>query len=202
MPSPLDAVLISHAHQDHLHRPSLRDIAGPAMTAVVPRGTTKFLRGLLFAGVHELRAGEARAVAGVQVRAVEAWHPTRRLPGAPLTDAVGFVVDRIWFAGDTDMHPDMEQLRGTIEVALLPIWGWGTSLGPGHMDPARAAEAVAIVRPEMVVPIHWGTFLPIAHHRRHSGLLVQPAIAFEQHAARLAPDVAVRTLRVGETLTL
>ena len=42
-------------------------------------------------------------------------------------------------------------------MALLPVWGWGPSLGPGHLDPLRAAEAVARVRPRVAVPVHWGT---------------------------------------------
>ena len=51
---------------------------------------------------------------------------------------------------------------GPVDLALIPIWGWGPALGGGaHLDPARAAEAVARIRPELVVPIHWGTYFPI-----------------------------------------
>ena len=48
--------------------------------------------------------------------------------------------------------------RGTIDVALLPVWGWGRSLGPGHLDPERAAQAAARIAPRVAIPIHWGTF--------------------------------------------
>jgi L-ascorbate metabolism protein UlaG (beta-lactamase superfamily) len=86
-----------------------------------------------------------------------------------------------------------------VDVALIPIWGWGTSLGPGHMDPARAAEAIAVVQPEVAIPIHWGTFLPVGARRRRPELLHEPAETFARLAAEAAPDVRVRTLRVGES---
>ena len=55
-----------------------------------------------------------------------------------------------------------------IDVALLPVWGWGPRLGPGHLDPERAAEAVARLRPAVAIPIHWGTLWPMAMRwRRH-----------------------------------
>ena len=52
----------------------------------------------------------------------------------------------------------MSELAGSIDLALLPVWGWGPTLGPGHLDPARAATAAALIAPRVAVPIHWGTF--------------------------------------------
>jgi L-ascorbate metabolism protein UlaG (beta-lactamase superfamily) len=201
-PAELDAVLISHVHHDHLDRPSLRALATPATTALIPHGAVPLLRGADFGAVREVRAGETVSVAGLDVRAVPAWHDGRRLPGTAELDTLGFVADRVWFAGDTDLHPQMSELRGAVDVALLPIWGWGTSLGPGHMDPAAAAEAVAIVQPEVVVPIHWGTFLPLGAARRHLHLLREPAVRFAERAAETAPGVRVSTLEVGDSVEL
>jgi L-ascorbate metabolism protein UlaG (beta-lactamase superfamily) len=197
---PVDGVLISHAHHDHLDRPSLRTLARAESQAVVPRGTGVLLRGLPFGQVHELGAGEQATVGGVQVEAVPAWHPTHRFPSRVDHDALGFLVERIWFAGDTDLHPAMEALRGRVDVALLPIWGWGPSLGPGHLDPASAAQAAALVKPQVVVPIHWGTFLPLGTFRRHGALLSEPAGTFAAQVARTAPGVEVATLAVGASL--
>jgi len=199
---PLDAVLISHAHHDHLDRPSLRGLAGSQTEALVPRGAGALLRGLPFGAVRELRAGERARVGGVEVEAVPAWHRTRRFPSRVEHDALGYLVERVWFAGDTDLHPEMEALRGRVDVALLPIWGWGPRLGPGHLDPASAARAAALVRPQVAVPIHWGTFLPLGTHRRHGALLHEPAEAFAAQVAREAPGVRVATLAVGEALPL
>jgi len=197
---PVDAVLISHAHHDHLDRPSLRTLARPQTTALLPRGAGVLLRGLRFGHVHEVAAGETVTVGDVAVEAVPAWHPTRRFPHRIDHDALGYLVERIWFAGDTDLHPAMEALRGRVDVALLPIWGWGPTLGPGHLDPASAASAAALVAPQVVVPIHWGTFLPLGTRRRHGAVLSAPAEAFAAQLAREAPGVRLATLAVGEAL--
>jgi len=197
---PVDAVLISHAHHDHLDRPSLRGLARAETLAVVPRGTTHLLRGLGFGGVHELRAGEHAAIGRARVEAVPAWHPTRRFPSPVERDALGYLVGRIWFAGDTGLHPAMAKLRGRVDVALLPIGGWGPKLGAGHLDPASAAQAAALVAPQVVIPIHWGTFLPLGTHRRHGALLSEPAEAFAIQLADEAPSVRVATLAVGASI--
>jgi L-ascorbate metabolism protein UlaG (beta-lactamase superfamily) len=196
----VDAVLISHVHHDHFDRPSLRKLAAPATVAVVPVGAAKLLRGLPFGTVHEVRAGEAVIVGEAEVHVVPAWHHARRRPGAPVLDALGFLVDGVWFAGDTGLHDDLAALRGRVAIALLPIWGWGTSVGPGHLDPASASRVLAMVQPEMAVPIHWGTLLPFGLGRRHRDLLHTPAEEFAVCAARTAPHVRVRTLAVGGTL--
>jgi L-ascorbate metabolism protein UlaG (beta-lactamase superfamily) len=201
-PRPLDGVLVSHVHHDHLDRPSLRTLAAAGTTAVVPVGAAHFVDTMPFGAVRELRAGERVTIAGVEVRAVRAWHDGRRRPGAPALDTLGVVVERGWFAGDTDLDPEMATLRGEVDVALLPIWGWGTSLGPGHLDPEGAARAVALVAPAVVVPIHWGTFLPIGLGRRHGELLVDPPVEFATHVAALAPATRVATLSPGGSLEL
>jgi len=199
---PVDGVLISHVHHDHLDRPSLRELAHPDTIAVGPRGVTPLLHDLPFGRVREIAAGERVAVAGSEVLAVPAWHDVRRWPGRRQHDALGFLVERIWFAGDTAFDPAMEELRGQVDVALLPIWGWGPSLGPGHLDPVAAARAAALVAPQVVVPIHWGTLLPLGTHQRHGAVLTEPAEEFAAQVARAAPGVRVATLAVGEALSI
>jgi L-ascorbate metabolism protein UlaG (beta-lactamase superfamily) len=199
---PVDAVLISHVHHDHLDRRSLRRLDHAQTQAIVPRGARPLLRGLRFSAVRELQASERVAVGGAAVEAVPAWHPTRRWPHRAVHPALGYLVERIWFAGDTDLDAGMEALRGRVDVALLPIWGWGPKLGPGHLDPRSAADAAALVAPQVVIPIHWGTFLPLGTARRHGATLVEPAEAFAAQVARAAPDVRVERLGVGETLAV
>lgn len=194
-PRPVDGVLISHVHHDHLDRPSLRIFAGAV--ALAPTGASELLHGLQ---VREVRAGDVVAVAGVEVSVMPAWHQARRRPGAPVLDSLGFVMERVWFAGDTDLHEDMRALRGKVDVALVPVWGWGPSLGPGHLDPERAARAVALIEPRVAIPIHWGTFLPYGSRRRD--LLVEPPRAFAAYAAELAPATRVEVLSPGGSLSL
>ena len=95
----------------------------------------------------------------------------------------------------------MRALHGEVEVALIPIWGWGPSLGPGHLDPEGAAKAIALVEPRIAIPIHWGTFLPIGYRRRHD-VLKRPPLEFARHVAELAPSTRVATLSLGESLTI
>ncbi len=88
------------------------------------------------------------------------------------------------------------------DVALVPIWGWGPSLGTGHLDPRRAAEAVALIQPRIAVPIHWGTYYPVTVRKSARGFLQTPVTEFAEAAEELAPAVEVRVLPVGGSLEL
>ena len=142
-----------------------------------------------FADVAELRAGEELQAGPVRVEATFAAHQGRRHPLGIHVAPVGFVVRgsrTVYFAGDTDLFAAMADLAGTIDVALLPVWGWGRSLGPGHLDPERAAQAAARIAPRVAIPIHWGTFsLPWPYPRPSDPQA--PARAF---ATAVRPDRA------------
>jgi L-ascorbate metabolism protein UlaG (beta-lactamase superfamily) len=200
----LDAVLVSHMHLDHLDVPSLR-MLGRDVRVIVPRGAGAVLERAGFARVTELGVGEETSVADATVTAVEAEHDGRRHPLGPAAETLGFEIageHRVYFAGDTDIFPGMEALAGRHDLALLPIWGWGPTLGPGHMDPEAAARAAALLRPRVVVPIHWGTLFPAGLRRFRGAVLVAPPLAFERLVEQSAIDVEVRTLAPGESLDL
>ena len=201
----VDAVLLSHLHGDHLDLPSLR-MVGPGVRVVVPRGAGAWLEKAGFSSVEEVAPGETISVGDVEVAVIQADHKGHRWPlVGPRADPVGYVMrggTSVYFAGDTDLFSGMHDLAGTIDVALLPVWGWGTSLGSGHLDPRRAAEAVARIRPRTAVPIHWGTLFPIGRHRTHGHLLHDPPREFAAHIAELAPSVEVALLEPGESLAL
>jgi L-ascorbate metabolism protein UlaG (beta-lactamase superfamily) len=86
-----------------------------------------------------------------------------------------------------------------LDLALLPVSGWGSRLPAGHLDPRRAARAAALLRPRVAVPIHWGTLAPL--HARPSDR-ERPAREFATLAANRTPDVRVRILQPGEHLCL
>lgn len=181
-----DAVLISHLHRDHADLPSLRSL-GTAIRLIVPTATGRFFERQGFKAVEEMAPGDAASVGRVTVWAVPAVHDGGRVPFRR-GPAIGFVVEggdhRIYFAGDTDVFDGMGMLERP-DVALLPIWGWGPTLGAGHMDPERAAEAARLIRPRVVVPIHWGTLYP--RFFKH----VYPDPLF------LPPQDLARAMRVG-----
>jgi len=119
--------------------------------------------------------------------------------------ALGYLIrgsHRIYFAGDTDLFEGMATLSAGLDVALVPIWGWGPSVGPGHLDPRRAAEALRLLHPRLAVPIHWGTYAPLGFGRLQTALLADAVAEFLRHAAELAPEVEVCVLDLGGTLQL
>jgi L-ascorbate metabolism protein UlaG (beta-lactamase superfamily) len=197
----VDAVLLSHLHRDHFDVRTLRTLGPPPL--IVPIGASKWLRRRGFREVEELRVGESTSVGQVAVRATPAAHG--RAPKYLRRSAsVGFVIEgrsTTYFAGDTDVFPEMAEIARPLDLALLPVWGWGPRLGAGHLDPLRAAQALELLRPRIAIPIHWGTFHLLGAGRLSASFLRVPPLQFAAHAGRLAPDVDVRVLALGESLT-
>ena len=202
--SGLDAVLVSHLHHDHADLPSLRRLGRDVPMLVPPRAGAFFERHG-FETVTELGPGESVRAGKVTVTATEAWHPG----GGRFerdSEAIGFLLSgsrrRIYFAGDTDLFDGMEALAGELDLALLPVWGWGPTLGPGHLDPERAARATALLSPRIAIPIHWGTLYPFGLARLRPGPLRTPPREFLARVGDLAPQVEVRVLAPGEATSL
>jgi len=200
----LEAVLISHVHQDHLDLASLR-LLGRDTQLLVPAGAGAWLRGRRFARVTELGVGETVDVGALAVTAVEARHDGRRRPRGPRAEALGYLVRgrrAVYFAGDTEFFEGMRQQLPRLDAALLPVAGWGPTVGPGHMGPLDAARAAQLLLPRLAIPVHWGTMLPIGFAGRQRALLSDPPHEFAQNVARLAPGVEVRILRPGQETEL
>jgi L-ascorbate metabolism protein UlaG (beta-lactamase superfamily) len=199
----VDAVLISHAHHDHLHLPSLSRLRGRPRV-IVPKGLGPLVSRSGF-DVVEVAAGQRFTIGSVMVQAIRAEHDGRRRPFGPAAEALGYWIagsSRLYFAGDTDLCAEMDGLAGTVDVALLPVWGWGPRLGSGHLDPRRAAEAVLRIRPRVAIPIHWGTFYPFALARFWPHPLGDPPRDFAREVTRVAPRTEVRILAAGEATAI
>jgi L-ascorbate metabolism protein UlaG (beta-lactamase superfamily) len=201
----VDAVLISHLHHDHADVPSLRRLSRAVPVFASP-GAGDFIERLGFGEVRELAPGESGSLGGVRIAATEANHPAGGRRFERTSRAVGFELSgrrRIYFAGDTDLFDGMEGIGGgNLDLALLPIWGWGTSIGAGHLDPERAARAAALLSPRTVVPIHWGTLYPLGLARLRPDPLHSPPRELVTWMSELAPQVEVRVLAPGETTSL
>jgi len=199
----LGAVLISHVHHDHLDLPTLRRI-GRHTPLVVPAGAAAMLEREGFIDVREVEPGDELELGSIRVAVTEAVHDAvrRRAPEPP---ALGYLFgepgELTYFPGDTALFDGMSEIaeRG-VDLALLPIWGWGPTLGPGHMDPEQAAEALAVLCARRAVPIHWGTYTPVGAGRIWPWMSERPAREFAGHAARLAPAAEVTILEPGESL--
>jgi len=197
--APIDSVLLSHLHADHADLGSLRRLHAPV---IGPSGAGDWLRSAGIEDVREVSAGTEVSVGDVRVIATPALHDDRRRPLGRHADPVGFVARGalgVYFAGDTDLFDGMSELRGIVDVALLPVWGWGPSVGEGHLDPQRAAQAAAMIAPKLAIPIHWGTFaLPWAR----DGGSDRHAREFADLVSEAAPEVEVRVLAPGESAEL
>ncbi len=202
--SEIDLALVSHLHLDHLDLPSLR-LLGSDVPIVVPRGAGALMRRSGFAHLIELAPGERTQVGEVEITATPAVHGGLRLPFGPTAPAIGYRIDAgqasVYFAGDTDVFEGMADIGRQLDVALLPVWGWGPRLGWGHLTPRRAAEALPLLRPRYVVPIHWGTLWPLGLGRVRPHRLSQPPLEFAAHAARIDPEVTVLVTPPGDRVT-
>jgi L-ascorbate metabolism protein UlaG (beta-lactamase superfamily) len=203
----IDAVLISHLHYDHLDLLSLRRL-GLQCRLIVPAGSASWLRRFGFSQVEELHVGETTTAGPLTITATPALHPTSRHPFGPrIESCLGYLLrgrQSIYFAGDTDLFPEMANLTPVLDLALLPVWGWGPTVGEGqgHMDPLRAAQALQLLKPRYAIPIHWGTLYPISLYTSLPNFLTQPPEDFAAFAAEYAPDVTVEIVQPGGSWSL
>jgi L-ascorbate metabolism protein UlaG (beta-lactamase superfamily) len=200
----IDAVLISHLHIDHLHIRSLLEV-GRGTRVIMPAGGERLLTGHGFTRVEGVRPGDVLSVGPVRVTVTFADHDGRRPPLGPAGPPLGFVLEeghtKVYFAGDTDIFPGMTDLAPGLDVAMLPVWGWGPRLGHGHMNPRRAAEALRLLAPRYAVPIHWGTLWPYGLGRVVPGRLTDPPREFARFARRYAPGVQVLLTPPGQPVS-
>ena len=203
---PLDAILISHAHFDHLDLPSLHKLGDVPL--LVPPGVPTFLPGdLPQRQVVALETWQAWSHGDVRITAVPASHGDGRY----LVDRwhtrshTGWMIEvgdrTVYFAGDTGYLPDQAHelaRRFRIDVALVPVGpagraGWIARLRADvHTTPDAALDLFTACGAQWMVPIHYGTFFAKADRERP---LVEAAVA-NHHL-----EHKVRILAIGETTT-
>lgn len=196
-----DVVLISHLHHDHAELPSLRML--PGVPVLSSPANSVWLRRKGLAGVA-LGDGWTEIAPDVEVRQVPADHHSRRMPHRP-NDAHGHLVRgrsaTVWVAGDTGLFPGMTALTelagAPIDLALVPVWGWGPRLSPGHLTPEDAAHAVVLAGARHAIPVHWGTIHPPLVTRFGREFLEAPGERFAAAMAARAPDATAVVLEPG-----
>jgi len=201
----IDAVLISHSHWDHLDYGSLR-LLGPDVPLVVPTGMGGRLGARGFSHVIELLPGDSTTIKGLRLQATPADHHGFGPPIGPTGRAIGFLIagsQTVYFAGDTALFAEMEDLAPNLDVALMPVWGWGPrAQASEHLDPLGAARALQLLRPRVAIPIHWGTLHPMGLSWLRPSTRVDPPHTFLRLAAELAPSTLVHVVPVGQSLTV
>jgi L-ascorbate metabolism protein UlaG (beta-lactamase superfamily) len=161
---PLDLIVISHAHLDHLVKPSLRKL-GKEVPVVVPTGLAELITPLGFRRVYELNWWDVYEGDGFKVVHVPAKHWGRRTPRDRERGYGGFVIERhghhVYFAGDTAYFQGFLEIGRAfpIDLALLPIGAYRPlSFRQVHCNPEDALQAFEDMQARYMVPIHWGTF--------------------------------------------
>ena len=160
---PIDLILISHAHYDHLDLPTLRKLPR-ATPIVVPPGVQAVVKWARMKRIITLQQWETHHIGKVTVTAVPAKHFPGRPPLYPLTGYQGYVIEgsaTVYFAGDTGYFDGMAEIGESwdIDVALLPIGAYQPPpFRRHHMSPEDAVEAGRMLKAKAIVPIHWGTF--------------------------------------------
>ena len=186
---------------DHLDLPSLRMLDDDTRI-VAPRGTGQILTKGGVKNFEEISEGESFKLGKVLITATHADHDGARFRYSTPAETLGFMIEgnrKIYFAGDTDLFPEMSEFAQDLDVALLPVWGWGPTLGAGHLDPYQAAQALKLLRPALAIPIHWGTFFPFGLKWIMPRILSQPPRAFAAFAHRFTPEVKVILVEPGES---
>lgn len=217
------AVLLSHLHHDHAELRSLR-LFGAAPVLTAPANArwlrARGLNGVGLAadwfavdGTADGTGGGTASAEGVrvEVRLAPAVHGDRPMPHRP--NAVNGHLVRVtrpgedavvvWVVGDSEPFPAMAHLPelagGAVDLALIPVGGWGPRLSGGHMDPARAARVCAEVGVRTAVPVHWGTLHAPGWRNLPRGWMDHAGVAFRAAAAREAPGTRVVVLPPGGT---
>jgi L-ascorbate metabolism protein UlaG (beta-lactamase superfamily) len=91
---------------------------------------------------------------------------------------------------------------GPLDLALVPVGGWGPTLGAGHLNATTAVEAVRRARARWAVPVHYGTFWPLGFGRVRPHMFAGPGEEFADRAARAGSATQIRVLTPGETFSL
>ncbi|MBN2980307.1 MBL fold metallo-hydrolase [Cohnella algarum] len=165
---PVDVVLVSHSHYDHLHLASLRRLRG-TKRLIVPAGLRHKMLDKGFPLVEELNWWEEVSLHGVKFTFVPAQHWTRRtLWDTNDSHWGGWVMEShagptVYFAGDSGYFRGFSEIGrrfGKIDVALMPIGAYEPEwfMAPQHISPEDALRAYRDVRADYFVPMHYGSF--------------------------------------------
>jgi L-ascorbate metabolism protein UlaG (beta-lactamase superfamily) len=172
---PVNLVIVSHDHYDHLDYPTIRALAKSDVPFVTSLGVGAHLEmwGIQPERITELDWWESYRLptAGVEVTAAPSQHFSGRTPktrNATLWSSFIVRSDRhsVFFSGDTGFTTEYQDIRarlGPFDLAMLEVGAWDAAWGDMHLGPENALKAIALLDPAAFLPIHWGTFRLAMH---------------------------------------
>ena len=166
---PLDAIIVSHDHYDHLDFLSVSRLAHRETMWVTSLGVGAHLEswGVPPEHIVELDWWEHTEVAGLEITAAPARHFQGRGPSASSATfwssfAIRGPKHSVWFSGDTGPHDEgfseIGRRLGPFDVSMIEIGAWHPAWGTIHLGPENALAVHHQVRAKTFMPVHWGTF--------------------------------------------
>lgn len=154
---PADVILVTHEHYDHCSPEDIQKVQEASTVIVTEADSAKKLSG----DVRVVQPGDKLTVSGIQIEAVPAYNTNKNFH--PKQNGwLGFVLTvdgvRIYHAGDTDLIPEMDSIKA--DIALLPVSGTYV------MTAEEAVEAAKIIKPKLVIPMHYGAIVGSADDAR------------------------------------
>ena len=175
-----DIILISHGHYDHSSAEKVKDARVDSTIILTTKEVTPHLDGTI------MNAGDKKEIGNIKIEAVPAYNIGKDFH--PKGTGLGFIIEadnkKVYFAGDTDLIPEMKEIKA--DVVLLPVGGTYT------MNAKEAAEAVLTIRPNIAIPMHFG-----------SGIVgtIDDAELFKEKVEEKS-HIHVKILKHGETIKL
>ena len=177
-PHDADVVFVSHSHHDHCSPPDIEKVSKADSTVIAPPETIAKLH-----AANAVDVGEQVTVAGMTVETVAAYNIGKSFhPKSNHWCGAVFTVEgkRIYYAGDTDLIPEMSDLKD-VDLALLPVGGTYT------LDAAEAAQACKAIECRTAIPYHWGDIV---------------GSAADAEEFRRSADCKVEVLQPGQSMIL
>jgi L-ascorbate metabolism protein UlaG (beta-lactamase superfamily) len=141
---PADIILITHDHYDHCSPADVEKLRGPNTVVIANE-----MAASVIGEVSVLRPWQVMNVGRASIKAVPAYNSHHPQSFGGLGFVISLDLYDIYYAGDTDVIPEMPGIR--CDIAILPIGGRQT------MNATHAAEAVRMLRPRWAIPSHWGS---------------------------------------------
>jgi len=196
---PIDLVLVTHAHYDHLHLPSLRKLAA-AQPIIVPEGVGSLVKNCGFGRIVELKTWQSATYRDLRITLTPARHWGARMIHDTHRGFGGFLVkspDRcLYHCGDSSLFDGFQEIgkRADIDLALMPIGAYQAPSGrPVHMNPEEALDAFAMINARSMIPMHHDTF-PLGGEP-----IEEPVERLLRAASERQIDHRVRLLSEGES---